>query len=64
MLIDLFAGEDQPIYMSEADNKLAGKFATGEARKISTERFLKEGFPGDILELAGISGDPEMVCGG
>ena len=37
--------------MSEADIRLHGSFATGEARRISHERFLKEGFPGDILEL-------------
>lgn len=69
-MADLFAGEDQPIYMSEADIRLHGQFAVGEAREKSQERFLKEGFPGDVLALvyatnpAGTeampSGDPRM----
>ena len=50
-MADWFAGKDQPIYMSEADMRLHERFATGEARRISHERFLKEGFPGNILEL-------------
>ena len=44
-MADLFAGDNQPIHMSEADTRLHCRFATGEARKISHERFLKEGFP-------------------
>ena len=50
-MADLFAGDNQPIHMSEADTRLHCRFATGEARKISHERFLKEGFPSDILAL-------------
>lgn len=50
-MADLFAGGGQSIYMSEADTRLHCRFATGEARKISHERFLKEGFPSDILAL-------------
>lgn len=50
-MADLFAGDDRPIYMSEEDIRLHGKFGTGEARQTSHERFLKEGFPGNILAL-------------
>lgn len=69
-MADLFAGENQPIFMSEKDIWMHEQFAIGKARRESQERFLKEGFPSDVLALvyatnpasteAMPAGDPRM----
>lgn len=48
-MADLFAGDDQPIYMSRPDLDLFRYFAGGVARASTRERFLKEAFPEDML---------------